>query len=131
VILLNGSGRVAEAEGAAVVVISDECLYSPPVSEGALPSITWAIVKRLAGTLGLTTVERPIERSLLSTADAVFLAGTLCELVPLKAIDDIYFESSSNSVYGSIASKFDDLRCGLESDQDIELITSTQLDEMP
>lgn len=87
-ILLGDDGKVAETGGASVFVVRDGCLYTPPVTSSILESITRATVITLArDALGITAVERPVDRTELYIADEVFLAGTLCEIAPVRTID--------------------------------------------
>lgn len=86
-ILLNQWGRVAEATGSCVLMVRDNVVYTPPSSEGALESITLAVVEALAESLGIRFVRRPIDRTELLVADEIALCGTLSELTPVKSIE--------------------------------------------
>ena len=86
-VLLNADGRVAESTGSAVIMVRDGVIYSPPSTEGALESITLDFVEQIANSLDIEFVRRPIDRTELLIADELSLAGTLAELVPVKAID--------------------------------------------
>jgi branched-chain amino acid aminotransferase len=88
-ILLNDRDHVSEATGTAVLLYLDGVLCTPPVSDGALPSITAKLVLRLASQLGIPCTTRSIHRTELFRASAVFLAGSLDELRPVVAIDGI------------------------------------------
>ena len=59
-ILLNQWGRVAEATGACVLMVRDNVVYTPPASEGALESITLAVVEALANLLGFSSSGVPL-----------------------------------------------------------------------
>lgn len=126
VIVLNADGRVAEAEGAAVIVVRNGEILSPPPSEGALPSITWKLVREMAEYLGFGTQEVPVERSALISSEAVFLAGTLCELVPLELIDSHEVATSTHPIYDALARQFDKLRIGqwMPRQLDLSRVTS-------
>jgi branched-chain amino acid aminotransferase len=113
VVVLNEHGRVAEAEGAAVCVVQGDTVVSPPCSEGCLRSITRRIVADIAAEVGARAEERPVTARELVAADAVFLAGTLCELKPLARIDDVALASDRHPLYRAIASGFDDVRAGV------------------
>ncbi|GAA2802831.1 branched-chain amino acid transaminase [Kitasatospora paracochleata] len=87
-ILLNADGHVTETPGAAVFLLRDGQLITPPLADGILDSITRRTVIRLAQTeLGLTAQERSITRSELYSADEVFIAGTLDEVRLVGQID--------------------------------------------
>jgi branched-chain amino acid aminotransferase len=88
-ILLNDRDLVAEATGAAVCAYIGGEVVTPPLSDGALPSITARIALRVAKSLGVPTDVRSIHRTELFRAAAVFLAGSLDELRPVPSIDGI------------------------------------------
>jgi len=88
-ILLNNSGRVAEAISACLLLVRDGVVYAPPASEGALESITLGILTELAGEEGIPMERRPIDRTELYIADELALTGTLAEITPIHAIDDL------------------------------------------
>lgn len=88
-VLLNHSGRVAEATGSCIVMVRDGVIYTPPATEGALESITLDMVEVLAGSLGIPFVRRPIDRTELLVADEIALCGSLAELVIVSAIEGL------------------------------------------
>lgn len=83
-VLLNQAGRVAEATAAALMVVRDGKVITPPPSEGCLESITVDLVEIICGRLGIQFVQRPVDRSELAIVDEMCLAGTLAELTPVK-----------------------------------------------
>ncbi len=88
-VLLNNSGRVAEATGSCTVMVRDGTVYTPPASEGALESITLDIVEALSNSLDIPFIRRPIDRTELLVADEIAICGTLAELVLVKSIDGL------------------------------------------
>jgi branched-chain amino acid aminotransferase len=86
-ILLNSWGRVAEATGSCVLVARNGCVSTPPPHEGCLESITVNIIEGLCDSLAIPFERRPIDRTELSIADAVCLAGTLMELGRVRQIE--------------------------------------------
>ncbi len=80
-ILLNQWGRVAEATGAAILLVRDGRVLTPDHSEGALESITVDIVEALACSLNVPFERRPIDRTELHIAQEIGLCGTLAELI--------------------------------------------------
>jgi len=88
-ILVNERNLVGEATGTAVFVCLDGELITPPVADGALPSITARIVQRLARKLAIPASIRSIHRIELFRASSVFLAGSLDELRPVTSIDGV------------------------------------------
>ena len=70
-IMLNEAGRVACATSANVFVIADNCLMTPPLSEGAMPGVVRGVLFEEAATLG---IER---RETLMTQDDLLLGDLL------------------------------------------------------
>lgn len=88
VILLNDRNTVAESSGAAVFIVKDSIVTTPPLSSGILESITRRrIINLLRNEFFIDVQEREIVRTELYTADEVFLCGTLCEVQPVVGID--------------------------------------------
>jgi branched-chain amino acid aminotransferase len=88
-LLLNTSGRVAEASVANVFAVKDGRLVTPPVTEGALEGITRASILELAEGLGVDTSEEPLARYDLLAADEVFLTGSGAGVVPVRSLDAV------------------------------------------
>jgi branched-chain amino acid aminotransferase len=88
-VLLNNSGRVAEATGSCIVMVRDGVIYTPPATEGALESITLDIVEALAQSMNIPFVRRPIDRTELLVADEIALCGTLAELILATSIEGL------------------------------------------
>jgi branched-chain amino acid aminotransferase len=87
-ILLNADDKVAEASGAAVFIIRDGTIITPPVTAGILESISRRnVIELLRAEHGKTVVEREIDRTELYIADEIFMCGTLCEIQPVIAVD--------------------------------------------
>lgn len=94
-LLLNEHGRLAEAAGAAVVVERDGRLLTPPAWEGCLPSITVDVLARLATALDIPFARTPVPLSAVWSADGLAMAGTLADLVEVRAVDDLDLSSGT------------------------------------
>ncbi|MCC2321237.1 aminotransferase class IV [Cellulomonas xiejunii] len=86
VFFLNDRGHVAEADGAAILLVHDGVVVTPSVDSGVLDSITKRIVLDIARGLGHRVEERPVRREELYEAQVV-LAGTLLGLRTVDAVD--------------------------------------------
>ncbi|MEV0777474.1 aminotransferase class IV [Streptomyces sp. NPDC050433] len=94
-IMLNSRGQVAETGGASVFVVRDGQVFTPPIGDSILESITReSVIRLLVDDLGVTVTERSVDRTELLIADEVFLTGTLCELTPVRQIDGLAVGSS-------------------------------------
>ncbi len=87
-ILLNESGKVAEAPVRNVAIVRDGVLATPDVSSGILEGVTRATMLELASDqLGIRVEERTIDRTELYVADEVFLTSSSLEALPVLSID--------------------------------------------
>ncbi len=107
-ILLNQTGRVAEATGAAVLIVRNGAVITPSAAEGCLESITVDIVEALCKANGIAFTRRPVDRSELFVADEICLAGTLQELAVVKRLD-YRIMPTATPVLGAITDGFWDL----------------------
>lgn len=119
-ILLNNWGRVAEATGACVLMVRDGQIVTPPPYEGALESITVNIVEQIARDLGIDFVRRPVERTELLIAEELAVCGTLAEVVPVSAIDDMPVDPAG-PVLEQVRKRFFDLVRGKAVSQHLEI----------
>jgi len=87
-LLLNTTGRVAEASGANVFAVIDDALVTPPASEGALPGITRRTLLECAAAAGRQTSERPLTRYDLLAAEEAFICGSGAGLTAIGKLDD-------------------------------------------
>jgi branched-chain amino acid aminotransferase len=87
-ILLNESGHVAEGATCNIFMARNGHLITPPVTENVLEGITRDCVMDLARLeLGITVIERPIDRSELYVCDELFLTGTAVGIAPIVRVD--------------------------------------------
>jgi branched-chain amino acid aminotransferase len=87
-IVLSADGHVSEASAANLFLVRDGKLITPPLTSDILEGITRQVVAQLAEErLGLTIVERPIDRTELYVADEVFFCGTGAEVKPIIEVD--------------------------------------------
>jgi branched-chain amino acid aminotransferase len=88
-IILNHDGHVCEGSGENIFVIADGRIITPSLEDNVLPGITRDTVIQLAQSeLGLSLVERTIDRSELYLADEVLLSGTAAHLTPVIELDN-------------------------------------------
>ena len=87
-IMLTDSGYVSEGSAENLFIVRDGTLYTPAISDCVLEGITrHTVITLAAAELGVRTVERPINRTELYTADEVFLCGTGAEISPVVEVD--------------------------------------------
>lgn len=82
-LLVTPHGRVLEAPTSSIFWVKDGELYTPPLSDHILASITRALVIELTGAS-----ERECTLDELFDAEEAFLSSTIREVQPIAAIDD-------------------------------------------
>ncbi len=119
-VLLNQSGRVAEATASCLLMVRDDSIVSPPATEGALESITLDVVESLAQSLGITFRRRPIDRTELLVADELGICGTIHEVTLITKIDG-YALSEKSPILGAIQQRYLEAVRGINSHPALDL----------
>ena len=87
-IMLAPDGHVSEGSGENIFLVIDGKLVTPASYNNILMGITRNTVIELARKeLGIETIERPIDRSELYTAEECFLTGTAAHITPVAEVD--------------------------------------------
>ncbi len=86
-LLLNQSGRVAEASVANVFALHGRSLSTPPALDGCLEGINRAAVLEIARDSGFEVRERSLGRRDLLAADEVFLTGSGAGVIGVRSLD--------------------------------------------
>lgn len=87
-LLVTPHGRVLEAPTSSIFWVADGSLFTPPLDEHILASITRAVVLAVTGA-----VERSCTLEELLDADEAFLASTTREVQPVAVIDNQRFDA--------------------------------------
>ena len=123
-VLLNQSGRVAEATASCLLMVRDDTVVTPPATEGALESITLDIVEALARSMGIKFARRPIDRTELLVAEEIAVCGTLHEVTLATHIDGFSL-SEKSPILRAIQHRF------LEAVRGISLHPAVELTSQP
>ena len=87
-LVLTQDGHITEGSAMNVFIVRDGVLVTPPVTENILEGITRRSVIELAkNELGLTVVERPIDRTEIYICDEIFLTGTAAQVTVVTKVD--------------------------------------------
>ena len=115
--LLNHLGKVSEAPGACIMLVSGKQVITPHVGSGILESITRdALIVLLREVLGLEVVEREVDRTEMYLADEVFTCGTAAEVTPVVGIDKyVVGDGSIGPVTRALEAAFDDVLRGRDA----------------
>ena len=88
VIVLNQDGHVSEGSAMNIFMMRDGLLITPQVTDNILEGITRRSIIELAQKeLGLTVVERSIDRTELYIADEIFMTGTAAQVIAITRVD--------------------------------------------
>jgi branched-chain amino acid aminotransferase len=89
-ILLNSSGNVAEGSGWNILLIKDQTLVTPALSEGILEGLTRDALLSVARLeLNLIIEEREVTPEELFSADEIIACGTGIQILPIVEIDEV------------------------------------------
>jgi branched-chain amino acid aminotransferase len=87
-IFLDQNGHVSEASAANLFMVRNGSVLTPPLTDNILEGITRrTLIELLREDLGIPVLERSIDRTELSLAQEVFLAGTGVQVVSVTRID--------------------------------------------
>ena len=86
-ILMNSQGKVCEATGMNIFMVRNGQLITPGYDQDILEGITRESIVAIARDIGISVVERPVDKSELYIADEVFLSGTAAKITPVKRIE--------------------------------------------
>ena len=97
-LLVTPHGRVLEGPRQAFFYVLGGALYTPPLSDHVLDSITRRRVLAVTGAR-----ERSVALEDLRRAEEAFLASTLREVHPVSAVDDVVFAAAPGPVTAAAA----------------------------
>jgi branched-chain amino acid aminotransferase len=101
--MLTPDGHVSEGSGENIFLVIAGKLVTPASYNNILLGITRDCVIKLAqNELGIETVERPVDRSELYTAEECFLTGTAAHITSVVEID---YHKIGNGEIGKITKK--------------------------
>lgn len=87
-IVLTSDGHVSEGSAENLFIVRNGALITPPVTANILEGITRNVLMQLArDELGLSVIERPLDRTELYVADEAFFCGTGVQVVAITRID--------------------------------------------
>lgn len=113
-LVLTQEGHVSEGSAMNLFMLRDGVLVTPSITENVLEGITRRSIMELAKEeLGLTIVERPIDRTEVYLAEELFLTGTAAQVTAVTKVDFRPIGSGSMGLVTSQLRKlFDDILRG-------------------
>ncbi|HSL27939.1 MAG TPA: branched-chain amino acid transaminase [Anaerolineales bacterium] len=87
-LVLDNYGHISEGSAMNVFMLRDGTLVTPPVTDNILEGITRKSVMELARKeLGLTVIERSIDRTEVYICEEMFMTGTAAQIVAVTEVD--------------------------------------------
>lgn len=87
-LVLDNNGHVSEGSAMNIFMVRDGVLITPPVTDNILEGITRRSVIELANKeLGLTVLERSIDRTEVYICEELFMTGTAAQITAVTKID--------------------------------------------
>ena len=88
VLAMDGNGHLSEGSAMNIFMVRDGVVITPPVTDNILEGITRrSIMELVRKELGLTIVERSIDRTEAYIAEEFFMTGTAAEVTAVTSID--------------------------------------------
>lgn len=86
-IMLNVGGKVSEASAMNLFIVRDGVLITPGVDQDILEGITRKSIITMAKDLGISVIERPVDKTELYIADEFFLCGSMARITPVNSVE--------------------------------------------
>ena len=93
-ILLNTASNVADGSISNVFMVKDHQIFTPPVSDGALPGVVRAILLEEFSS-DFSIIEKSINPNELKQADEIFLTNALMGIKSVHRLDNTDYPASS------------------------------------
>ena len=87
-VMLNGKGDLAESTTSNLFFAHNGTLFTPALGCGILAGITRSMVMQLAQENGISVEEGSLPVEALTSADEVFITGTIKRIMPVTRIDN-------------------------------------------
>jgi branched-chain amino acid aminotransferase len=86
-ILCNSHGHVVSASRGNLFIIKDDCVYTPPLANGAYPGLMRARILKLLQASSMPIKIHPLKAQDLPKADAMSISNSLLHLQPVMAFE--------------------------------------------
>lgn len=106
-ILVDRNGFITEGSKSNIFMVKGDKLITTP-SKAVLLGITRKQVLDICNKLNISVVEKYLTHQELKEMDGIFISSTPFDILPVKNVDDIKFESSKNSLIVSIMKKYNE-----------------------
>ncbi|MGK0465777.1 aminotransferase class IV [Clostridium sp.] len=113
-ILVDKQGFITEGSKSNIFMVQGTTVATSKVSN-VLPGITRQFIIKVCESLNIDFKEENIHESKLKSLAGLFISGTSPKVLPIKSVDEFFYNSSENSIINSIMMEF-----GVEINKDKE-----------
>ena len=106
VLLVNNEGKITEGSRSNVFFVKNGIVYTSP-SDFILKGVTRKYVLEACSRCGIEVVEKLIDANSLVEIEGLFLSGTSIKVLPVKSIENYYYNSGSHPLIIKIRDKYD------------------------
>jgi len=107
-ILVDKNGYITEGSRSNIFMIIGETVITSPI-EDVLPGITRDKIIEISKKLGYKVMEKKVSYHDIEAMDGLFISGTSPEVLPIRKVDDIQFDSQYNHVIRSIMTAYHEM----------------------
>lgn len=100
-ILVDKENNITEGSRSNIFMIKGHTVYTAP-AEVVLPGITRNLIVELCRENNINIIEEQINSKDIKDLDALFISGTSPKVLPIKSVEEILFNSASNSIVKNI-----------------------------
>jgi len=92
-ILLNNQSNIADGALSNIFIVKNNQIYTPPISDGALPGIVRRIIlEKLAASFTITEKSLSVAETL--TADELFITNALLGIMPIEKLNQTHYKNN-------------------------------------
>lgn len=106
-ILVDSDGHVTEGSKSNIFMVRNDTVITAPV-ESVLPGITRDVIIRICKSNGISFAEEKVYYKDIVKLDGLFISGTSPKVLPIRKVDDIYFNSVENSIVQRVKNLYDE-----------------------
>lgn len=105
-LLLDRNGCLTEGSRSNLFIIKDDTIYTAPLNN-VLPGITRGCILEICAQLACKVIETNIREDILADMDALFLTGTSPNVLPIKSVNQLNFDSAAHPIVKKIMHEYE------------------------
>lgn len=107
-LMCNHRGHIVEGTATNLFIVKNNRLYTPRLSDGALPGITRHVTIRCAEQLNIPVREIAMTEQRIKDADEVFVTGSSTEILPIHSVKQLWRRKAPGPITRQIMQAYQD-----------------------